>query len=504
MRAVLRRSTGALRLLLVVLIIMTVALLPLAAHAGDDDGPIVGMPPPQDLVTGRAMDIWSNPDYWEHYLREAILQGHVNVPWPMDPVKPEAFLPNVPVAHGAYVSSLDSRPIDLSDVTYEWQGNTKTIEQFLTTTQTDILLFVANGAIAAEYYTNGFSPSVRHQPWSVTKTFVAAAVGIGLEEGLIGSIHDPIDAYIPELVGTAWESVTIENLLQMQSGVHWDEDTPVLAVNTQVQQWLQVALDVWTDGALGMTRNEFLMSLPKVYEQGTEFRYNSGNTQVLAWLTEVVYGAPFNEIISDKLWQPMGAAGDAVMIADRVGGVIASQGLYARSHDFARFGELLRNGGRTPDGHQVVPEAWVDAMVTMTDVSNGRYGYQTWSHTIAGPDGYSASGFQGQKVTVLPHDCVTGVRLAHALGADLRDGDDPFDPDAYRFAVEFFSTEWQVMLRAVADEIGACATNSSPMAPAPDPDSSQVGDAAALPATGAGVGFLGFLMLLAAVRTRRS
>jgi CubicO group peptidase (beta-lactamase class C family) len=476
--------------------------VPVAAE--DRDGPVVGMPPVEDAVGGW-IESWMDPDFWSSYVRDAIEHGHVNLPYPADPVKPEAYLPNVPVADGGYTSALPVEHRDLSALTYEWQGETKTIEQFVRTTRTDGIVLVRDGTVIGEWYAGGYAADIRHQPWSVTKTFVAAVVGVAHDEGLIGSLDDPIERYIPELAGTAWEGVTIEQLLHMESGVHWDEDTPVLAVNTQVEQWVDLALDLHTEGALGATRNEFLAALPAAYEPGTAFRYNSGNTQVLAWLTEVLYDTTFNEVLAEKLWKPMGAAGDAVMTADRVGGVIASHGLFARPHDLARFGELLRNGGRTPEGRQVISESWVQAMITMTDVSDGRYGYQTWAHPIAGENAYSASGFQGQKITVVPDACLTGVRLSHALGARVRDGE-LTDPDAYGFGTEFYAAEWQTMLRAVADELGVCAATTPP-------EEGRAGDGAggtgapgagavpapaghALPATGGGAAALPALLLL--------
>ena len=466
------------------------------------EGPVVGMPPVEDAAAGWAAT-WMDPDYWVDYVRDAVEDGHLNAPYPTDPVKPEAYLPNVPVADGDYVSALPIDHVDLSGLTYEFDGETKTIEQFVTTTRTDGIVLVKDGTVVGEWYANGYAPDVRHQPWSVTKTFVAAVVGVAYDEGLIGSLQDPIDAYIPELTGTAWEGVTIENLLQMESGVHWDEGTPVLAVNTQVQQWIQLGLDLYTDGQLGQTRNEFLAALPPAgYEQGTEFSYNSGNTQVLAWLTEVLYDATFNEVMSEKLWQPMGAAESAVMTSDRVGGVVASHGLFAIPYDFARFGEVLRNGGRTPEGRQVVPESWVDAMTTMTEVSDGQYGYQTWAHPIAGEGAYSASGFQGQKITVVPDACLTGVRTSYALGADIRDGE-PTDPAAYGFATEFNGDEWQTMLAAVAEELGTCAAPASSQRPTDAPAPDGTGSPGALPATGGGLAFVGVLALSTAASLRR-
>jgi|GEM_PF-1473444 len=415
------------------------------------DGPILGMPTLDQLIQGR-MEVWMNPVYWSTWVQEALINGNVQIPSPTDIAKPEAWTANVRVANGEYISPLPKALQDISQMTYEWDGATKTVADFMTTTETDAINILVNGALVDEIYRNGYAPEVRHQPWSVTKTFIAATVGIAFDEGHIDSLQDPIEKYIPELVGTAWETVTIENILQMESGVHWDEDTPVLAQNTQVEQWVQVLLDHYTQGQLGQTRNEFLKSLPKVYEQGTEFRYNSGNTQVLAWMLELIYDKQYNEVISEKIWIPMGAQGDAEMIADREGRVLASQGLYSRPGDLARFGEVMRNGGLNSDGIRVLPAAWVTAMTNMTDVSNGRYAYQTWS-SDAGEGAYKASGFQGNKITVVPNKCMTAVRLSHSFGLNYRDGDFQ-DPDAYGFSTNFSSDEWAFMVKTLSEELG--------------------------------------------------
>lgn len=423
----------------------SLALCVAALPAGAEDGPVVGTPPPADMVAGW-LEGWTDPDYWSSFVHDASL-GRVNAPYPVDPVKPEAYLPNVPVRDGRYTAPLPVRHRDLSGVTYTHEGRTKTVAQFVRTTRTDQVVLVNDGVVVGEWYAGGYTADTRHQAWSVTKTFVAAVVGIARAEGLVRSLRDPIEDYVPALRGTEWEGVSIRDLLQMESGVHWDEGTPVLPVNTQVEQWRDLALDLLTGGLLGKTRDEFLATLPSMgYEPGTEFRYNSGNTQVLAWMTERLYGATFEKVLTRKLWRPMGAEDDAVMTTDREGSVIASHGLFARPHDFARFGELLRNGGRTSDGRRVLTRRWVRAMTTMTKVSGGRYGLQTWAHPIAAPDAYTAAGFQGQKITVLPSDCLTGVRTSHALGVDLAAGT----------TTDSFEAEWQTMLRAVADALGGC------------------------------------------------
>ena len=155
-----------------------------------DEGPVVGTPPPGDAVQGW-LEGWTDPDYWSSYVHDAA-NGHVNVPYPVDPVKPEAYLPNVPVGDGSYVSPLPVAHRDLSDITYTYGGQTKTIKQFVRTTRTDQVVLVHDGVVVGEFYANGFTRHTRHQAWSVTKTFVAAVVGIARQEGLIDSLGDPI------------------------------------------------------------------------------------------------------------------------------------------------------------------------------------------------------------------------------------------------------------------------------------------------------------------------
>ena len=407
--------------------------------------PLVGVPGFADLVAGRA-EVMMDPAFWSQVTYNLLVSQTVVLPKPIDLVKPESFLPTVEVAGGGTpVWPLPRRDVrGLEDTTYEWQGRTKTLREFVTSTETDGVAFVHDGRIAGDLYANGWSAEVRHQPWSVTKSFVSALVGIARDEGRVRSLNDPIESYIPELRGTAWEGTTIQNLLEMESGVHWDEGTPVLVVNTQVEQWVQAGIDLVTEGQLGQTRNEFLKSLPRVAPQGTKFSYNSGNTQVLAWMLERLYRQPFNVVISQKLWKPVGMAGDARVMTDRVGDAIASQGLYSRIFDLARFGELFRHGGRTPDGRQIVSRAWVRESTTMSTLSKGEYAYQWWFAGL--PGSYEASGFQGQKISVTPAGCVTGVRLSHTLGANMQDG----------FKVEMGGEEWTAVYKAVVKRLGGC------------------------------------------------
>ncbi|QVI23973.1 serine hydrolase [Nocardia tengchongensis] len=151
-----------------------------------------------------------------------------------------------------------------------------------------------------------------------------------------------------------------------------------------------------------------------------------------------------------QLWQPAGMEASADIMTDRVGAAVASEELFARPRDFVRLGELMRNGGRTPDGRRIVSEQWIAAATTgmkpasdAGDDTVGGYGFQWWSG--ATPDGFQANGFQGQYITVAPSACVTGVRLAHTLqlSTDLK------------FAGQG-NDEWHALYRAVLARLGGC------------------------------------------------
>jgi len=418
----------------------------LAAAQG---GQLLGVPPLPAFAAGAATTL-SSPEYWSNYVHEALTDNAFLLPLPGDPVKPDVVLPHAPIANGSYVSALPADPVDLRGVTYQWAGRAKTVGDFLNDTGTDAIEFVHRGRLVADYFANGYTADTPHQAWSMTKSFVSTLVGIALDQHRIRSLQDPIDSYVPELRGTAWQGTTLENLLEMRSGVEWDEHTMDFAQNNQVQEWVDLALDNLTNGKLGKTRNDFLKSLPRVTPQGVRFNYNSANPQVLAWMLEKIYGQPFNEVLSQQLWQPAGMEAPANIMTDRTGAAIASEELFARPSDFARLGELMRNMGRTPEGHRVVSAGWVTAATTdmlpaadAGDTTTGGYKYLWWSG--ATPGGYSAVGFEGQFDTVAPSGCLTGVRLGHT--AELH-SDTSFASQG--------KAEWFTLYRAVLAHLGGC------------------------------------------------
>jgi CubicO group peptidase (beta-lactamase class C family) len=384
-----------------------------------------GVAPPIDLVTARAR----LPLGGDHLSKKAqdTLAGEVAVvQLPVDAVTAIVVLPTAVVQSDPQAAPLPERRVDLRDVTYEINGETRTVDQYLADGATNAVAFMHDGHLVHDAYQNGFTADTRHQLWSATKSVTTALVGIAVSEGRVDSIHDPIEKYVPDTAGTVWEGTTVEDLLQMESGIYW-VDVPV----HQPEELIVMGLDFHTNGLYGMTRNEYLLHLRRVAERGEHYRYNSADPQMLTWLLENVYDDPYATILSEKLWQPAGMEHDALIMVDREGHAFASMGLFATARDAARFGELFRNGGRTRHGEQVVPEAWVAASSDHSERTGGPRGYMwpRWSQ------GYTAAGFGTQRVGVAPALDMVGVRF----------GNDPVDSIA--------PEEWEAVYLAIAEAL---------------------------------------------------
>jgi CubicO group peptidase (beta-lactamase class C family) len=350
---------------------------------------------------------------------------------PMDATIVIVILPTKVVRANPAAAALPEARVDLSQLTYEINGRTRTVEQYMQSGSTNAIAFMHKGRFIYEDYQNGFNPRTRHQMWSVTKSVTTALVGIAVADGLVHSIHDPITKYLPRTVGTVWEGVSIEDLLQMESGTYW-VDVPV----HQPEQLILMGADFHSNGLYGMSRDDYLVRLTRVSSPGVHYRYNSGDAQMLAWLLETVYGKPYWEILSEKIWQPAGMQDDALVMHDRQGNTFASMGLFATPRDMVRFGEIFRNGGRSIDGKQIVPKAWVDASHNYDKATGGGPRGYMWPHWGGEESGnYTASGYGHQRVSVAPSLNMVGVRF----------GNDPVDSVAPK--------EWEAVLTAVGKHL---------------------------------------------------
>lgn len=218
---------------------------------------------------------------------------------------------------------------------------------FLDRTSTDALVILHRGRIVFEHYGHGTARETPHIFMSVTKAMTGLLAGLLQHNGAL-DIEAPITAYIPELAGSAYSGATIRQLLDMRTGVVLD------AAQTEAYE---AALRGAPDAA---AIHRILAGLDQRRgEHGGSFSYISANTDVLGWVMERATERSYAELMSERIWKPMGAEQAAAIVVDREGSPWCSGGFNATARDFARVGDLLLNGG-SRGGDQILPKAWIE------------------------------------------------------------------------------------------------------------------------------------------------
>lgn len=306
--------------------------------------------------------------------------------------------------------------------TFEYKGETRSIDDMLARTYTTGFLVAVDDTILSERYFQGEQADDRHIMFSVSKSVVSAALGIALSEGLFDSIEDPVTKYLPELNGSGYEGVRIKDILQMSSGVYFNEDynDPLSDVN-------QMGLTIATGGSL----NSFANGLKRKWQPGTYNNYVSVDTHILGMLITRLTGDTLSNYVQEKIWQPLGMEFDGKWLTDGVGMEMAMGGLNMALRDMARVGRLYLHLGEI-DGKRIVPAEWVTASITPdaphlmpgSDASSNPYGYgyQWWIPEKPHGD-FFAAGIYYQYIYIDP---TTGVIITKT-SAD-RKFTDPDEP----------------------------------------------------------------------------
>jgi CubicO group peptidase (beta-lactamase class C family) len=285
---------------------------------------------------------------------------------------------------------------------YEFDGETQNLENALKHFKTDGLLIIKNNKVIYEDYFNGNTPTSKHISWSVAKSFLSALVGIAVRDGLIDDINDPITKYLPDFKDTGYDGIKIKNILQMSSGVLFNED--YADPNSDINKFGRAV-------AAGTSFRDFAKTLTNHKEQGTYNHYVSIDSQMLGFLLVEVTGMPLREYLHEHIWEKIGMEDSAYYLSDNEDVDMALGGLNATLRDYAKFGLLYLNNGRWDD-EQVVPSAWVDASHNMdaphlqpgvNDLSSSAwgYGYQWWVPGFPDTD-YTASGVYNQYIYIDP------------------------------------------------------------------------------------------------------
>lgn len=319
------------------------------------------------------------------------------------------------VHHGEDVWPLPKGPAITLPESFEFGGDTLDVAHFLEYTATTGLIVLHEGRVVFEAYYRGETPDTRHISWSVAKSFTSALVGIALEEGHLDNITDPVTKYVPMLAESGYDGVPLEHVLQMTSGIRFDEDYGDFYSDIN-RMGRMIALNTSID--------DFVMSLENDIPSGTELNYVSMDTQVLGMVLREATGHDLTTLLEEKLWKPAGMEADATWLVDVNGMELVFGGLNAVLRDYARFGLLYLNEGRRGN-YPIVPAAWVRASTTPQaayvmpgdDVTTNEefgYGYQWW--IPARPEGdYLAIGIYDQYIYVHPrHRVVIAKTSANA------------------------------------------------------------------------------------------
>ncbi len=261
------------------------------------------------------------------------------------------------------------------------------------------LLIVKNGYMVMEEYPSVFyEQDNRHIIHSCTKSFTSALVGIAIEEGYIDGVDEKLIDLLPNRTYANYDEriddITLEHLLMMTSGFEWDEWTEPYSssLNSHYQYWYA------SDSV------QFILDLPLAYDPGDVWVYSSGSSHLLSAIVTEATGVSLLEYATDKLFTPLGiAVSDVLWPADNHGIYRGSGGVEMIPRDMAKFGYLFLNNG-TWDGEQIVPSAWVqtssETLSTFDEYSG--YSYQWWTYPAEIASVYSANGYVGQNIFVIP------------------------------------------------------------------------------------------------------
>ncbi len=256
------------------------------------------------------------------------------------------------------------------------------------------LLVMHDGTVVAEDYLLGTAPDDLRISWSVAKSFLSALVGILLDDGAIESLDVPVTQYAPLLIGSAYDGATLRDVLQMQSGVDFDED--YLDYDSDINRMGRVL-------ALGGSMDAFAAGLKnRSNAPGTQWQYVSIDTHVVGMVVRGATGRTITDLLAEKIIGPLGFEAEPIYLTDGNGVEFVLGGLNLRTRDYARFGQMITNGGLW-GGVQIVPADWITASTTPSaDTAPGAigYGYQWWIPEGSTPGQFMAQGIYGQFIYV--------------------------------------------------------------------------------------------------------
>ena len=302
------------------------------------------------------------------------------------------------------------RPFE--DLSIETAYGAESIATFIQDSRTTGLMVIHDGIIVYEYYGETGGELKPHISFSVAKSFISALMGIAISQGHITDIAQPVTDYVPELVGTGYDGVAIKDVLQMSSGVGFNED--YADFYSDINRFSRAI-------AFGTSLDDFTASLQREREPGIFNQYVSIDTQVLGMVLVRATQQSLTQYAQKHLWEPLGMEDAAYWLSDDVGMELALGGLNVTLRDYAKFGWLYANQGKL-NGQQIVPAAWVTSSITPDEPhlmpgensqsnSSYGYGYQWWLPPVES-DEFMARGIYHQYIYIDPDARVVIVKTS--------------------------------------------------------------------------------------------
>jgi CubicO group peptidase (beta-lactamase class C family) len=316
------------------------------------------------------------------------------------------------------------------------------VDAYMAGQRSAALLIVHDGKLRLERYGLGFDAHGRWTTFSVAKSITSTLVGAAIRDGLIRSMDDKVSDYIPEMKGSAYDDVSVRQLLTMTSGVRWTED--YADPGSDVARFNNHKPEEGVDALVSYMRR-----LPREAPAGTRWHYSTGETNLVGVVLNRATKKPLATYLSEKIWVPAGMEQQATWILNRTGNEISGCCIQAASRDFARFGLFVLNGARV-GGQSIVPDGWLaDATTTRADIGRpGRgYGYLWWTYA----DGsFAARGIFGQGLFIDPKR-----KIVIASNADWGGG------ASDRVASEAREAFYRAVQKAVDDEAADMPSSGS-------------------------------------------
>lgn len=266
------------------------------------------------------------------------------------------------------------------------------IDAYMASQQTAGLVILHNGKVRLERYGLDFKPTGRWTSFSVAKSLTSTLLGAAVRDGHVGGLEDLVTAYLPELKGSAYDGVSVRQILTMTSGVGWKEDysDPKSDVALYDLHVPEAGLD---------TTVSYMRTLKRAHPLGTVWNYSTGETNLVGVLLARATGKSPAQYLSERIWGPYGMEQDATWLLGSTGLEMSGCCIQASTRDFARFGQFILEGA-VAGGAAVLPEGWLQ-QATRKQASTGTpglgYGYQWWTWD----DGsFQADGIFGQGIFI--------------------------------------------------------------------------------------------------------